>query len=665
MHIKNLAYRPDIDGLRALAVLSVVVFHFDKKIIPGGFSGVDIFFVISGFLITGIIYKNIINDEFYFGEFFIRRIRRIFPATFFLLLVSTFFASFWLLPEHYEVFSKSAIAATFSAANIYFWKFLDTSYFAASSDTVPLLHLWSLGVEEQFYLVWPALILISYKFGGKRLLIGAAFLLAGVSFFISQHFLKSDHSFAYYMLPSRGGELLIGALTFFLTNSINRNIPWIARELIGAAGVAAIVWSMLYLNEKDGFPGYIALVPSLGAALLIFSGCYGPSLIRTVFSIRPLVWIGIVSFSMYLWHWPVLAFYRYAYGDPNVQGIIACAAIILVMTVTSYLLVEKPFRTASGGGYKLPMIGLSGVAIVSVCAFAILNNGIIQNIYPYEYSEKIKEYQGQTSASITFDYVCQGSGGEIEVLMKDSRCIIGPNVKEPKILILGDSNSSHFVGYFKVIADKYGIAMRNISHPICPPFGVEEIAPYTPKTNQESCQNFNKVFRENLQKYDTLIISSFWTYYSEQSKTLLSDIENLVNEFPEKQIIIGLTVPMFARFDTQCYMKSVKIPEMNCESRDKVPYAEEYAINKDIRKLSRKYKNVSTFSFFDEICKENYCSSYLDGKPIYWDGYHLSGQGSELLGKRAVDQDKFPDSVRALLTKRAESVAPSRMVGTL
>ena len=665
MHSKNASYRPDIDGLRALAVMAVVIFHFNKEWIPGGFAGVDIFFVISGFLITGIIHRQVMKGQFSFSDFYLRRVRRILPAAFFLLIGTLVAGSAWLLPEDFEALSKSAIASTLSAANIYFWKFLDTSYFAASSDTVPLLHLWSLGVEEQFYLLWPALMIIAYKLGGKRLLIVSALIIAAASFAIGQYFITKDQSFAYYMLPSRGGELLIGALTFFASDALKKHISWFARELIAAAGIAAIVWSMIYLNEKEGFPGYISLVPSIGAALLIFAGCYGQSLARAVFSFPPFVWIGLISFSLYLWHWPVLAFYRYAYGSLTLAGGIGCAAIMLALSLFAYFFVEKPFREAKKGPVQLSAIGLAGTAAIGMSMFAVMNNGVLQNFYPSNYSQKLKEFESQTSASISFNYVCQASGTEVNALVSDPRCIIGPDNKNPSVLLVGDSNSAHFVGYFKELADKYEVTMRNISHPICPPFDKESSDPYSSAGAQESCQNFNKVFREQAKNFDTIVISAFWTYYSGKTDTFLKDMDILLGEFADKKIVIGLTVPMFSRFDTKCYAKSVKIPAMDCATRDTVPYAEEYSINIDIQNLAKKHSNVSTFSFHDEICKEAHCSAYRENKPIYWDGYHLSGQGSELLGRLAVEHNHMPESIRMIMeTTKPMSTTASQAVSS-
>jgi peptidoglycan/LPS O-acetylase OafA/YrhL len=651
MHNKNSSYRPDIDGLRALAVLAVVAFHFNKEWISGGFAGVDIFFVISGFLITGIIHRQVVKGQFSFSDFYLRRVRRILPAAFFLLIGTLIAGSAWLLPEDFEALSKSAIASALSAANIYFWMFLDTSYFAASSDTVPLLHLWSLGVEEQFYLLWPALMILAYRLGGKRLVIGAAVLLAAASFVTSQYSISKDPSFAYYMLPSRGGELLIGALAFFASDSFKKHIPWVVRELIAAAGIAAIVWSLLYLNENEGFPGYISLVPSLGAALLIFAGCYGPSLSRAVFSFPPFVWVGLISFSLYLWHWPVLAFYRYAYGPLTLEGSIGCAAIMLALTLFAYFFVEKPFRQARKGPVQLSAIGLVGTAIVAVSAVSIANSGMLQTFYPSNYAERLKAFEGQTSPSISFPYVCQASGGKINALFTDPRCLIGPKDKAPHILMVGDSNSSHFVGYFKEMGEHYGISLRNISHPICPPFKGDSSIPYSGGSEALSCMNFNQIFREQAQKYDTLVISGFWTYYAEKSPTFLSDLTSLFEEFKNKKIIIGLTVPMFAGFDMKCYAKSIKIPSMGCEQRDTSPYHEDYPINNEIEKIAKNYPNISTFSLHNVICKDDSCSAYTSKKPIYWDGYHLSGQGSELLGKEALRNQNIPDALKALFTE--------------
>ncbi|WGV20413.1 acyltransferase [Pseudomonas putida] len=307
MQGKHLAYRPDIDGLRAVAVLAVTIFHFNKQWMPGGFIGVDIFFVISGFLITGIIYGK--GDGFSFADFYGRRVRRILPAAIFVTAITLVAGSLLMMPSDVKDLSGSAIAAALSAANVYFWLFLDTSYFAQSSETVPLLHMWSLGVEEQFYLVWPALMIIAMKLGGKRLLATAAVIIAIASFAVSEYYVTRDPSFAYYMLPSRAGELLVGALLFLWLDL--RRISSAVANAAGIFGVALIAGSLAVLDETGGFPGVRSIVPAVGAALLILGGSDKSGLLAKALANPVARAIGLRSFSLYLWHWPVLAFYRY------------------------------------------------------------------------------------------------------------------------------------------------------------------------------------------------------------------------------------------------------------------------------------------------------------------------------------------------------------------
>lgn len=213
MRANSVSYRPDIDGLRALAVLAVVLFHIDADLLPGGFAGVDIFFVISGFLITGNILRDIDSEKgFSWLEFYRRRILRLLPVLFVVLLTTLIFGHFILIPEDFREMSYAAIASIASAANVYFTYFLNTDYFAEASHVRPLLHLWSLGVEEQFYVFWPIILVSVLSFAGRWPLILVTLVIASGSFLLAESLLHTQPKFAYYMLPTRGGELLIGAL---------------------------------------------------------------------------------------------------------------------------------------------------------------------------------------------------------------------------------------------------------------------------------------------------------------------------------------------------------------------------------------------------------------------------------------------------------------------
>lgn len=346
------SYRPDIDGLRAFAVLAVVVFHINREWLPGGFVGVDIFFVISGYLITGILHRNILQGGFSFSEFMMRRALRILPATLVMVFTVVIFGALFMLPLDATSISESAVASVFSLANVYFWLFLDHGYFAPTSDYVPLLHLWSLGVEEQFYIVWPWLLLLLTRL--KWIGFALAFMLAACSFWLGDYYVMRDQSFAYYMLPSRAGQLLVGGgLYFMLLNFQRVNWPRHLGSVVGLAGMSILFASVLLLVEEE-HPGFVSIIPVIAAAAVIAAGAFGANPVSMLLSKRLPVAIGLISFSLYLWHWPILAFYRYAYGELDFYGGFVCVVIMLGSAIVSYKFVEGPFR--NGSKQKLPVV---------------------------------------------------------------------------------------------------------------------------------------------------------------------------------------------------------------------------------------------------------------------------------------------------------------------
>lgn len=645
MQVSKISYRPDIDGLRALAVLAVVIFHFNKQWLPGGFVGVDIFFVISGYLITGIIFKEVSRGEFSFVDFYMRRIRRILPAAFLLISVTTLLGLAFMVPMDAKDLASSAIASIFSVSNIYFWKYLDVSYFAASSDMVPLLHMWSLGVEEQFYLVWPALLVGLYKVGGRKGIVSAALLVSVASVLYGETKLVSDAKFAYYMLPSRAGELLVGALAFFASESWKGRFSKNVAQIIALAGIAAVGYSIAFISESGGFPGVISLLPVVGVAAVIFSGAVGNNVVSACLSFRPLVYIGLVSFSLYLWHWPILAFYRYAYGQPAGYGYLICGALLFATTLASYYLVEVPFRRSAKRvvSFKGVAVALVAVLTVSVSYYAIGTKGLVKELSPEGYHAKVTAHFNQTKAAYRYDYNCQTSRTDANLITLN-RCLIGPLDKKPSVLIFGDSNSAHYVGYWKVIAENQGVTMRNIAHDSCVPFAGEKSRPYVKVSNRDSCQKFNALVRENFDNFDTLIVSADWEGYKYRTKNYVDDIESLVKELSStgKNIIIGLKVPIFRGYDRACDLKAIKIPGIHCTERGVYADPGETEINKQIIAIAQKYSNVKTFTLRNYICTDGTCSAYLRGKPIYFDLGHLSMAGSEQIGRMSIAEKNMP-----------------------
>jgi peptidoglycan/LPS O-acetylase OafA/YrhL len=644
MHVKKMSYRPDIDGLRALAVLAVVIFHFNKQWLPGGFVGVDIFFVISGYLITGIITKEVSKGQFSFVEFYMRRVRRILPAAFFLIFVTALFGIAFMVPMDARDLASSAIASIFSVANIYYWKYLDVGYFAASSDLVPLLHMWSLGVEEQFYLLWPALLIVLYKAGGRKAIVSAAVLIAAASFLYGESQLVSDPKFAYYMLPSRSGELLIGALAYFASETWKDRISQSAAQALAVIGIAAVVLSISLISETGGFPGLVSLLPVVGVAVVIFAGAAGKNIVSSVLSFRPFVYVGLVSFSLYLWHWPILAFYRYAYGQPTGTGYLVCGVLLILATLISYYWVEVPFRRPAVRAINLKGVAVAALAVMTVSGsyYTISVKGLVKELSPQGYHAKVTEHFNQTKAAYRYDYNCQMASYDPKFI-DFKRCVIGSDAK-PSVLIFGDSNSAHYVGYWKIIAEDRKVAMRNISHNSCVPFAGEKSRPYVKEASRNSCQMFNAEIRKHFDDFDTIIVSADWEGYKYRTKSYVADIEDLVNELSStgKNIIIGLKVPIFKDYDRSCDLKSLKIPGIDCASRGVYPDTGETEINNQIIAIAGKYSNVKTFTLRSYVCADGTCSAYLGGKPIYFDLGHLSMAGSEQIGRISVAEHDMP-----------------------
>ena len=365
--LKMTEYRADVDGLRGIAVLLVLLFHVGLQPLGGGFIGVDVFFVISGYLITNIIYKDIFNNTFSFSKFYERRARRILPALITVVLTTCVGGYYLLYPEAYRVLGQSAVAALLAISN---WFFLhNTAYFDAPAQTQALLHTWSLGVEEQFYLVWPALLLTASKFCGKsrRAWIALLAVIALASFAGSLWKVAYNPKVAFYMPYTRAWELAIGGLLCFLRPLRSR-----AMQVFPPLGLAAIGWSATTLSGEQPFPGFNALAPTIGAALVIYP--------RHTQAGRLLGWLaplGRISYSLYLWHWPIIVFWRtYNNGEPvglNAACLIIAASIGL--SVLSWRYIEQPARRIRIRG-ALP-IALSGnVAAMAAVLPIVLADGL-------------------------------------------------------------------------------------------------------------------------------------------------------------------------------------------------------------------------------------------------------------------------------------------------
>ncbi|RYF45069.1 MAG: acyltransferase, partial [Comamonadaceae bacterium] len=349
------SYRPDIDGLRAIAVLAVVIFHASPRWLPGGFIGVDIFFVISGFLISGILLDGLARSDFSYADFYARRIRRIFPALSLVLSATFLFGWYILLPDEFRQLGKHVLASTGFIANLAFWN--EAGYFDTAVEAKPLLHLWSLAVEEQFYILWPAVLIFAWR--SKRVFFWTLFAIV-VSFVVNVALVKRHPDFAFYLPLTRVWELGAGALlAWWVRNRGARRLPAPLRSLLVLAGLVCIGAGLVLINKNKSFPGYWALYPVVGACLCIGSG---PDtwIHRRLLGSRPFVLVGLISYPLYLWHWPLLAYARVlqeGFADPPRTWRMAAVAIAVVMAWLTYRFVEQPIRHRRRRGVVAGLVG--------------------------------------------------------------------------------------------------------------------------------------------------------------------------------------------------------------------------------------------------------------------------------------------------------------------
>lgn len=428
-----LAYRSDIDGLRAVAVVAVILFHAGVTGFPGGYVGVDVFFVISGFLIASIILRELDNETFSVAAFYERRIRRIFPPLFVVLGVTWITAYFVLLPSGMVALGKTMLAATLFVSNFVFC--VDAGYFGGGAETKPLLHTWSLCVEEQFYMLFPLVLAALYRYR-RPWLSWVTAALAGISLGLSVWGVSRTPEASFFLAHSRAWELLLGALLAL------RVLPLIerpvVRHMLGLAGLAAILYAALRFNARTPFPGLHALVPCLGTAALIHAGTGGVGIVNRLLSLRIPVSVGLVSYGLYLWHWPLLVLAREAtLGTLGSTKIALCLLATVLLSGASYYLIEKPVRERRVLTSRGALFGAATAAMVGASALALLPMKL--DGFPGRLPAHAMAYATQAGGSKPiFERYCRAYHGR----RTSKHCVIGaPNAKR-SFVVWGDSHAA-------------------------------------------------------------------------------------------------------------------------------------------------------------------------------------------------------------------------------
>ena len=674
-------YRADLDGLRAIAILAVVGFHAFPDLIPGGFVGVDIFFVISGFLISTIIIANLERGTFRFGEFYARRVKRIFPGLALVMIACTALGWITLLAGEFRALGKHTFAGAAFMSNFAFW--IEGNYFDRAVETKPLLHLWSLGVEEQFYIVFPLLLWFAWKRGIS--LLRVVVVLAIVSFTTNIFLVNStglladiggrdiNFSNAFYSPLTRGWELLLGAclahatlrefsLPRYLISGFKGDISKNGgNNALAAIGAILILFSTLLLPGEKSFPGWYAGVPALGAFLMIAAGA-SAWINRRVLAHPLLVWIGLISYPLYLWHWPLLAFLHISEnGIPSAELRLLVVVVSVVLAWLTYKLIESPIRFGGGS---------DGIKIIALSALMMAIGLLGLSIYIKDgFRNRAEEFKQQSNLMESFNMPVDN--------LAMRRCKSVPTIpgchsladdKAPTVALIGDSHALHlFVGLSKYYQSRNENLL--LLHLCMPLIGVGY------REEGGNCSDEQKPWIEYLAKSDSIrtVILSFRGPLATTGTGFRLDERSLHSIEPEyrqlhmendragktnaeifsiglrntllrlsnlgKQVIFIYDNPELG-FDPRTCVEvsirpfrvssySVKSP---CGVDRRLFDGRSAGYRELVKSVLKEFPTVKTFSPSEELCDVKYCYGYRDGMLLYYDDDHLAWEGSMLIG---------------------------------
>ncbi len=605
----ELPYRPEIDGLRAVAVIPVLLFHAGFDSFQGGYVGVDIFFVISGYLITTIIVSGISNKTFSVVEFYERRTRRILPVLFLILFVSCVFAWKYLLPDELKVFGQGVTAAVLFSANIYLYV-KNNDYFGIQAENNPVLHLWSLGAEEQFYLLFPLIMIAIWKWRSSYSVVLLPVLLLSLGY--SQWLLYHNPAAAFFLLPSRAWELLIGSiLASTALKGIQPNVSRGAAELLCSAGLVLILISIFVFDKQTPFPGLWGLLPTTGAGLLILFSSH-QTMVGRFLSHRVIVFIGLLSFSLYLWHQPLFSFYRFFSSGKTTSFGFAC--LILLCFILSYLswkYVEKPFRDRSRFSrftiFSLA-VGITGLFVVFGLV-AHLNSG-----YPQR-NPVFKRLASNYGLSLS----CNGNS-TIRPLCSTSDA--------PEVAIFGNSYAMHLVeGY---VHSHPGTGVVQLTRDSCHPHS----RPGPNNKKAKGCSAFLNAAMNTIKATEsikTVILSArFNDILDDRMQHELTEAVQSLTSAGREVVIVGPTPTIGVDFG-KCFIRVQNSEGYSACNYDRSLIPDDYfKIMSRLEDIARSL-DASLIDLADYLCGPITCNAVVGDIFVYRDTGHLSREGSRLV----------------------------------
>jgi peptidoglycan/LPS O-acetylase OafA/YrhL len=611
-------YRAEIDGLRALAVLPVIFFHAGFEFFNGGFVGVDIFFVISGYLITTIIISEMAEDNFSIVNFYERRARRILPALFFVMAACLPFAWLWFLPSDLKDFGQSLVAVSIFSSNILFW--IEGGYFGTAAELKPLIHTWSLAVEEQYYVLFPIFLMLTWKLGIKWILILLSIIFL-ISLGVAEWGAYNSPSGAFFLLPTRGWEILVGVFAAFYLNYNTHLKSHIINQVLSLLGFGMISYSIIAFNETTPFPSLYTLIPTIGTGLLILYAV-PKTYVHKLLSMKFIVGIGLISYSTYLWHQPLLAFTKYrVLGEPSDLNLIILCAASLVIAWFSWKFVEMPFRSKT----KVSRRSIFKFALIFTLFFSVAglwlhnNNGALE-YYPKEKQKILANFINPS------DYVNKRH--------KQIRLLEFSKSNDKKdILIIGDSHSEDLVN--AVFEAGLNNDMEFSSYYISVACGVLFVRD---KKDREAtnlhCQRKDGSFFDNDLQIQMSLADEIWIISSWTQRDLIYMSKSIENIKTINKNIKLFGTKNFGNPSSKWYNK-VDIDDWSSaifDDSDKSKYVTISKVNNDLSSISKSL-SVEFFNTQHLICRgKAFCSNYIDGNIISYDGTHLTKHGAKILG---------------------------------
>ncbi|MBP9143352.1 MAG: acyltransferase [Thermoanaerobaculia bacterium] len=618
------AYRPEVDGLRAVAVLVVLLFHAGVPGFRGGFVGVDIFFVISGYLITRLILGELDAGRFTFARFYGRRARRLFPAMF-ATLAATFVAGVFVLsPLHLEELSLSLVHTLFSISNVLFWQL--SGYFDIGSEMKPLLHTWSLGVEEQFYLVWPVSVFLAFRFRRRRGVLALVVAVGLASLVAAEIAAGRAPDAAFFLTPFRMCELALGGLCLWLESTTTIR-SW-RRELLTLLGLALIAYATHAYGAGHRFPGLAAMVPCGGAALVIVGG--RGRVAGALLANRLAVGIGLISYSLYLVHWPLFVLVRYgrASDSTSLEKATLIAAAIGLATAM-YFLVEQPFRRRRSGRRRLsdPAFGLACAGLA--CALILPSvSAIADRGWPGRVPSDLRAAAAGLAGMKDHHFDAANAQDRVPF----------PALGQRNAVIVGDSHGADLLTALLGARSQVNFRFLHIfwdCQPILGPRPYGEGTPIRSREYAEECARQSEVLRDNplLEAADLIVIASSWIDYGMAG--LPATIDYLKSRYRARIVIVG---GRFAFTELSALLTQAATLEEANERFDAAK--DKFGMKQEIARLSEiaEHQRVDFIDLRPLTCeplrKGWYCPLFLEGgELLYWDSNHWTEAGARRVGE--------------------------------